>query len=191
MPRPRRLPTGDLKIAGVKTIKVTGIDYAGNVGPAAERADVYVDVDSSGLQGSLPPTEADVSTIEETSTSDVRFSLSEHADSVLISYVYVSGKDRLRPGEAKTRALVGGELLDLEEQVIPSTDFINAARKDTGLVDDTKYQLTLLGADLAGNFSLTDAGEMTYDTNRTWCRRSTYFSVSSNPPGGTSATTGR
>ncbi len=179
--RPAALPDGELK-TGVHTIKVTGTDYAGNVGPAAERADVYVDVDDLAFNG-LFPTEADISTIEETSTSDVRFALSEHADSVLISYTYVSGKDR--PGD-KTRALVGGELLDLEEQVIPASEFINAAREDTGLVDDSKYQLTLLGADLAGNFSLTDAGAMTYDTNYV-VPQITYFSVSSSPLGGTCA----
>ena len=165
---------------GVKTVKVTGTDFAGNVGPTAEFTDVYVDVDDLKFNG-LFPREEDITTIEETSTADVRFSLSEHADSVLISYEYVSGKDR--PGK-KTRALAGGELLDLEEQVIPHEEFINAARKDTGLVDDTKYELTLLGADLAGNFSITNAGEMTYDTNYV-VPKITYFSLSSNPPGGT------
>ena len=93
---------------------------------------------------------------------------------------------RTGQGKAKTRALVGGELLDDQEQVIPATEFINAARKDTGLVDDSKYQLTLLGADLAGNYSLTDAGEMTYDTNYV-VPKITYFSVSSDPLGGTCA----
>ena len=180
--RPAALPTGDLK-TGVKTIKVTGTDYAGNTGPAAERADVYVDVDNLAFNG-LFPREADVKIIEETSTSDVRFTLSEHADSVLISWIYISGPDRLRPDEAKTRALVGGELLTLEEQVFRNTEFINAARRDTGLVDNSKYQLTLLGADLAGNFSLTDAGQMTYDTNYV-VPAINYFTVSSNPPGGT------
>ena len=180
--RPAALPTGDLK-TGVKTIKVTGVDYAGNKGPAAERTGVYVDVDSLEFKG-LFPRQADVSTIEELSTSDVRFSLSEHADSVLISWIYKSGPDLLRQDEAKTRALTGGELLDLEEQVFPNTEFIHADRSDTGLVDDSKYQLTLLGADLAGNYSLTDAGEMTYDTNYV-VPEITHFTVSSNPPGGT------
>jgi hypothetical protein len=165
---------------GVKTIKVTGTDFAGNKGPAAERADVYVDIDDLAFNG-LFPTSADVSMIEETSTADVRFTLSEHADSVRIIYEYVSGRDR--PGQ-KIRDLAGGELLDLEEQVIPHEEFINAARKDTGLVDDTKYKLTLIGADLAGNYKVTDAGELTYDTNYV-VPRITYFSVSSNPPGGT------
>ena len=181
--RPAALPTGDLK-TGVHTIKVTGTDYAGNKGPAAERTGVYVDVDSLEFKG-LFPRQADVSTIEELSTSDVRFSLSEHADSVLISWIYKSGPDILRQDEAKTRALTGGELLDLEEQVFPNTEFIHADRSDTGLVDDSKYQLTLLGADLAGNYSLTDAGEMTYDTNYV-VPEITHFTVSSNPPGGTS-----
>ncbi len=165
---------------GVKTIKVTGTDFAGNKGPAAERADVYVDIDDLAFNG-LFPTSADISTIEETSTADVRFALSEHADSVRIIYEYVSGRDR--PGQ-KIRDLAGGELLDLEEQVIPHEEFINAARKDTGLVDDTKYKLTLIGADLAGNYKVTDAGELTYDTNYV-VPKITYFSVSSNPPGGT------
>ena len=48
----------------------------------------------------------------------------------------------------------------------------------------SKYQLTLLGADLAGNFNLTDAGEMTYDTNYV-VPPIQFFSVSSSPPGGT------
>ena len=165
---------------GVKTVKVTGTDYAGNKGPTAERTDVYVDVADLEFLG-LFPREADIKTIEETSTADVRFRLSEHADSVLITYEYVSGKDRRG---SKIRALAGGELLDLEEQVIEHEEFINTARGDTGLVDDTKYQLTLLGADLAGNFGLTDAGEMTYDTNYV-VPEINYFSVSSNPPGGT------
>ena len=89
--RPGGLPTGDLK-TGVHTIKVTGIDYAGNKGPAAERTGVYVDVDSLAFKG-LFPRQADVTTIEETSTSDVRFTLSEHADSVRISWIYKSGPD--------------------------------------------------------------------------------------------------
>ncbi|MCY3739150.1 MAG: T9SS type A sorting domain-containing protein [Gemmatimonadaceae bacterium] len=165
---------------GVKLVKVTGTDFAGNKGPAAERADVYVDVDDLAFNG-LFPTEADITTIEETSTADVRFTLSEHADSVRIIYQYVSGRDR--PGQ-KIRDLAGGELLDLEEQVIPHGEFINSARGDTGLVDDTKYNLSLIGADLAGNYKVTDAGDMTYDTNYV-VPKITYFSVSSNPPGGT------
>ncbi len=165
---------------GVKLVKVTGTDFAGNKGPAAERADVYVDVDDLAFNG-LFPTAADITTIEETSTADVRFTLSEHADSVRIIYQYVSGRDR--PGQ-KIRDLAGGELLDLEEQVIPHGEFINSARGDTGLVDDTKYNLSLIGADLAGNYKVTDAGDMTYDTNYV-VPKITYFSVSSNPPGGT------
>ena len=170
---------GELK-TGAKTVKVTGTDFANNTGPAATRANVYVDVDDLAFNG-LFPTSADVTMIEETSTADVRFSLSEHADSVLIIYEYVSGRDRR--GQ-KTRALSGGELLDLEEQVFPHEEFINAARKDTGLVDDTKYELKLIGADLAGNYKLTEAGELTYDTNYV-VPKITYFSVSSDPLGGT------
>ena len=85
---------------GLKTVKVTATDFAGNVGPTAEYTDVYVDVDDLKFNG-LFPREDDITTIEETSTADVRFSLSEHADSVLITYKYVSGRDR--PGR-KTRA---------------------------------------------------------------------------------------
>ena len=165
---------------GVKTIKVSGTDFANNAGPAAERADVYVDVDDLAFNG-LFPTEADITTIEETSTADVRFSLSEHADSVLVIWEYISGRDRT--GQ-KTRALAGGELLDLTEQVLEHETFINASRKDTGLVDDTKYELKIIGADLAGNYKLTSAGQMTYDTNYV-VPKITYFSLSSNPPGGT------
>ena len=175
-------PDGEIP-TGVKTIKVQATDLAGNKGPEAVRADVYVDVDTLTFNG-LFPRKDDVPTIEETSTADVRFSLSEHADSVLISYVYVSGKDALRAGEAKTRALTGGELVDLGEQVFEHEEFINAARRDTGLVHDTDYRLTLLGADLAGNYSLTDAGVMKYDTSYV-VPPITFFTMSSNPPGGT------
>lgn len=177
-------PDGEIT-TGLKKITVTATDMAGNTGPGVVREDVYVDVDTLTFDG-LFPRQADVSTIEETSTADVRFSLSEHADSVLISYRYVRGRDRLRPDQAKTRALAGGELLDLEEQVFAHEEFTfsSSARNDTDLVHDTVYRLTLLGADLAGNYSLTDAGEMKYDTTYV-VPPITFFSLSSNPPGGT------
>ena len=118
---------GELK-SGVKTVKVSGTDFANNAGPATERTDVYVDADDLAFNG-LFPTQDDIETIEEMSTADVRFTLSEHADSVLVIWEYVSGRDRT--GQ-KTRALVGGELLDMTEQVLEHETFINAARARHG-----------------------------------------------------------
>ena len=157
---------GALK-TGVKTVKVTGTDLAGNKGPTAERADVYVDVDDLAFTGLFPTKAALKSGKIEEETANVRFTLSEHADSVLLTYRVTSAArgGPERNNDRKLRALVGGELLDTEEQIIYHDEFINAAKKDTGLVSGSKYELTLLGADLAGNFALTDAGEMTYDTS--------------------------
>ena len=55
--------------------------------------------------------------------------------------------DRERVNHEKVRVLVGGELLDTEEQIIYADEFVSteSAEKDTGLVHGSKYHLTLFG----------------------------------------------
>ena len=135
---------------GLKTIEVTGTDLAGNSGATLTRTNVYVDVDSLGFDRLFPTTDSELDTLDE-NTAIVVFQLTEHADSVLITYDKMSGDDT---AAERTRALVGSELTDLTEQEITVDS----------LVSDTEYTLTLLGADLAGNYSETLAGTFTYDT---------------------------
>ena len=71
------------------TIKFTGTDVAGNVGPALTRENVYIDVDNIDFIRSFPfgsgTEESGLDTIEA-KTAVVVFRLSEPADSVSIKY---------------------------------------------------------------------------------------------------------
>ena len=132
---------------GSQSISFQGRDLAGNWGPALTRTNVYVDVDEINFDRLFPTTENALDTLEE-ETAKVTFKLSEAADSVLITYTPSSGTTR-------TRALVGSELTTLTEQTF-TVDSLQS-----GL----KYGLTILAADLSGNYNRTAADSFVYDTS--------------------------
>ncbi len=144
---------------GMHTITFKGQDLAGNVGASLSRTNVYLDVDDINLVrlfptkaafGSATATRND--TIEE-ETSKVIFRLSEPADSVLISYVGITGADA---GKTRTRRLSGTQLTNTStEQTLPVDSLANG----------TKYQLTVLARDLAGNFTRSAPDTFLYDTS--------------------------
>jgi hypothetical protein len=143
---------------GMHTITFQGQDLAGNVGATLSRTNVYIDVDDISLVrlfptkaafGSVTATRND--TIEE-ETSKLVFKLSEPADSVLISYVGITGADA---GKTRTRRLSGTQLTNTStEQTLPVDSLANG----------TKYQLTVLARDLAGNFTRSAPDTFLYDT---------------------------
>jgi hypothetical protein len=144
---------------GMHTITFKGEDLAGNVGATLSRTNVYIDVDDINLVrlfptkaafGSVTATRND--TIEE-ETSKLVFKLSEPADSVLISYVGITGADA---GKTRTRRLSGTQLTNTStEQTLPVDSLANG----------TKYQLTVLARDLAGNFTRSAPDTFLYDTS--------------------------
>jgi hypothetical protein len=148
---------------GVYSVAFKGKDLAGNVGPVLTRTDVYIDVDDVKFER-LFPTKASfgdvnaarVDTLDE-ETSKLVFKLSEPVDSLLITYKSVSGPDHPSSGnKLRTRRLTGSQLTNTaSEQLIPVDS----------LVHGTKYELTVLARDLAGNFTRTRQDTFFYDTS--------------------------
>ena len=151
--------TDTLLKTGVHTITFQGKDLAGNLGEELKRTNVYLDVDDITLVRLFPTKAAfgdaaatRIDTIEET-TSQVVFKLSEPADSVLITYLGLTGGDAT---VSRTRRLSGSQLTNTSaEQTLPID----------GLVNGTSYKLTVLARDLAGNFTRSDADTFLYDTS--------------------------
>jgi hypothetical protein len=144
---------------GVYTLRVQAEDLAGNLGPELVRTNVYVDITPLTLarmfpaKGAFGPvTAARVDTIEET-TSPVRFALSEPADSVVIRYTAIAGKDTT--GKIRTRKLSGDEL----------TNTTLGRYAIEGLIDSTTYALTVVARDLAGNYTISGPDTLCYDTS--------------------------
>jgi hypothetical protein len=146
-------------VDGVYTLVAQPEDVAGNLGPMLVRPGVYVDLTPISLSGLFPSkaafgpiVAARVDTIEE-STSPVQFALSEPADSVVIRYEAISGRDTL--GIVRTRKLSGDEL----------TSPLRGSYAVMGLRDSTTYRLTVLARDLAGNYSIWGPDTLRYDTS--------------------------
>ncbi len=137
---------------GLHTINYTATDLAGNIGAALSRTNVYVDVDDILLSRLFPTDASGLDTIEET-TAQVVFRLSEPADSVVINYAGISGPDDQK---VRTRRLSGTSLTNTStEQTLPVDS----------LKTGTKYVLSVLARDLAGNFTRTTADTFIYDTS--------------------------
>ena len=122
---------------------------------------VYIDVDDLDFQRLFPTTlgfgdkegKARIDTIEE-ETAKLSFTLSEPADSVLITYTGVEdgGPDA---GNLRTRRLSGSELTRTDAAQLIVVD---------SLMHGTLYQLKILGRDIAGNFTQDGPDTFYYDT---------------------------
>jgi hypothetical protein len=144
--------TGDSTIVtGVHTIKFKAQDIAGNVGPELTRTNVYVDVDDIQLARLFPTSASGLDTLEE-ATSKLVFRLSEHADSVLITYKGIAGNDN---GATRKRPLVGSELTNITSEQTFTVD---------SLKSNSLYTLQLIAADLSGNYTQTSLDTFVYDT---------------------------
>ncbi|MCC7261317.1 MAG: T9SS type A sorting domain-containing protein [Candidatus Latescibacteria bacterium] len=144
-------PTSDSLHTGLHTIKFQGKDLVGNAGSELSRTNVYIDVDDIMLSRLFPTDASGLDTIDEV-TSQVVFKLSEPADSVVISYETVDGADT---APVRTRRLSGSSLTNLSEQT-----FVVDSLK-TG----TRYKLSVLARDLAGNFTRSTPDTFRYDTS--------------------------
>jgi hypothetical protein len=143
---------GDSTIAtGVHTLKFKGQDLAGNIGPVLSRTGIYVDVDDITLARLFPTAASGLDTLEE-NTAKIVFRLSEHADSVLISYTGIAGNDN---GKTRTRPLVGSELTNITSEQTFTVD---------SLQSNSLYTLQLVAADLTGNYTQTSLDTFVYDT---------------------------
>ena len=134
---------------GMHTIKFTGTDVAGNVGPTLTRENVYVDVDNIDFIRSFPfgsgAEESGLDTIEA-KTAVVVFRLSEPADSVSIEYKGIAmGADADSNEVDKSRAyqLVGSQLTNTTSQ---------QKFRIPGLQHDNQYVLQVAARDQAGNW---------------------------------------
>ena len=170
---------------GMHTIKFTGTDVAGNVGPALSRENVYVDVDNINFIRSFPfgsgTEESGLDTLEA-KTSVVVFRLSEPADSVAIEYKGIAmGADADSNDVDKSRSyqLVGSQLSNTTSEgkfPIP------------GLQHDNQYVLQVAARDLAGNWFEGVADTFWYDTSfvvpaaARFCRK-IHQAGRRNPPG--------
>ena len=164
---------------GMHTIKFTGTDVAGNVGPALTRSDVYVDVDNIDFIRSFPfgsgDEESGLDTIES-QTSVVVFRLSEAADSVHIEYKGIAtgaDADSNEVGKSRTYALVGGQLANTtteQEFRVP------------GLQHDNRYVLQVIARDLAGNWFESVHDTFWYNTDYV-VAQAAKFAVKITPPG--------
>jgi hypothetical protein len=144
--------TGDSTITtGVKTITFKAQDLAGNVGAVLTRTNVYVDVDDLTLNRLFPTAASGLDTLEE-ETSKLVFRLSEHADSVLITYTGIAGNDN---GKTRKRPLVGSELTNIASEQTFTVD---------SLTSNSQYTLQLVAADLSGNYTQTSLDTFVYDT---------------------------
>lgn len=137
---------------GLHTLTFQAIDLAGNTGTALSRTSVYIDVDDIMLTRLFPTDASGLDTIDEI-TSQVVFRLSEPADSVVINYMGISGPDDTK---SRTRRLSGTSLTNTSiEQTLPIDS----------LKSGTKYVLSILARDLAGNFTRSTADTFVYDTS--------------------------
>ena len=147
----------DSLLTGIHTIKFQGQDFGGNVGPELERTNVYIDVDDLQFQRLFPTkagfgkiTDDRLDTLEK-ETAKLSFTLSEPADSVLITYKGIDGPDE---DGVRTRRLSGSELTRTTPQLFPVDS----------LEHGTKYVLTVLGLDQSGNFAQAGPDTFLYDT---------------------------
>ncbi len=146
-------------VDGVYTLTAQPEDLAGNLGPVLVRPSVLVDLTPVALLGQFPSKAAfgpvgvaRLDTIEE-STSPVQFALSEPADSVVVRYEALSGRDTV--GVVRSRKLSGDELMTT----------VRGSYAVAGLCDSTTYRLTVLARDLAGNYTITGPDTLRYDTS--------------------------
>ena len=136
---------------GLKTIKFKAQDLAGNIGPEISRTNVYVDVDDISLQRLFPTAASGLDTLEE-ETAKLVFKLSEHADSVMITYTGIAGLDN---GKTRKRPLVGSELTNIASEQTFTVD---------SLTSNSQYTLQIVAADLSGNYTKTSLDTFVYDT---------------------------
>jgi hypothetical protein len=136
---------------GLHTISFQAIDLAGNVGTALSRTNVYIDVDDITLSRLFPTKASGLDTIEKV-TSQVVFRLSEPADSVVIAYMGISGPD---DAKSRTRRLSGTSLTNTTSEQTLAVDSLKSG---------TKYILSVLARDLAGNFTRSNPDTFLYDT---------------------------
>jgi hypothetical protein len=142
----------------IYTIKFSATDLAGNKNAAdLTRNNVYVDVDNLAF-ARLFPSGGGLDTLERV-TSRVIFRLSEPADSVIVTYTKLAGPD---PAASRSRLLTGSQLTNTTSEQEIQVD---------SLVSGTDYILTVLGRDLAGNYTKTAPDTFRYDT-LSWCRSS-------------------
>jgi hypothetical protein len=147
----QNVATGDSNIAtGVHTLKFKGQDLAGNIGPELVRTNVYVDVDDISLARLFPTAASGLDTLEK-ETAKLVFKLSEHADSVLITYTGIAGVDN---GKTRTRPLVGSELTNTAAEQTFTVDSLSS---------NSQYTLQLVAADLTGNYTQTSLDTFVYD----------------------------
>jgi hypothetical protein len=143
---------GDSNITtGLKTLKFQAQDLAGNLGPELTRTNIYVDVDDLTLLRLFPTAASGLDTLEE-ETAKLVFKLSEHADSVLITYTGIAGNDN---GKTRKRPLVGSELTNVTSEQTFTVD---------SLTSNSQYTLRLVAADLSGNYTKTSLDTFVYDT---------------------------
>ena len=133
---------------GMHTIKFTGTDVAGNVGPTLTRENVYVDVDNIDFVRSFPfgsgDEESGLDTIEA-GTAQVVFRLSEAADSVSIEYKGIAtgaDADSNEVDKSRSYQLVGGQLANTT----------GSQKFPIQLYHDNQYILQVAARDLAGNW---------------------------------------
>ena len=144
---------------GMHTLKLKAQDLGGNVGDELVRENVYVDVDELKFVRLFPTSagfgakegKARVDTLEE-ETAKLSFTLSEPADSVLITYTGLEGPDE---ENTRTRRLSGSELTRTDGAQLIVVD---------SLMHGTLYHLKVLGRDIAGNFSQAGPDTFLYDT---------------------------
>jgi hypothetical protein len=144
---------------GLYTLKLKGTDVAGNVGVEKAIENVYVDVDDfkfidpfPTMASFGPKTAARLDTIEET-TAVVTFQLSEPVDSLMVTYKGLTGPDA---NNTRTRKGTGVELTNTTKIWEFPVD---------SLKDLTKYELTIIARDLAGNYTLAGPDTFMYDTS--------------------------
>jgi len=156
------VPPGPTRaVTGMYTLAFTGTDVAGNVGPTLVRSSVYVDVDPLALWRLFPTrlavARARVDTIEA-QLSRVSFKLSEPVSAVKITYTPILATGALDTANAKSYSLAGTELITTTRmQRFPQVGPF------AGLVDNTWYKMSVLGRDLAGNYSLFGLEDFYYD----------------------------
>ena len=150
---------------GLYTITLQGTDLAGNKGTALSRTNVYIDNEAIKFQRFFPTNADEIDSLNAASAVTA-FSLSEHADSVEVSYIGTAGAD---VDKQRTRRLTTGELVDDKEQDVPVL----------GLVDLTQYTLIITGVDPAGNFSQLNAGTFAYNESYL-VKKIAQFTITSN-----------
>jgi hypothetical protein len=135
----------------IYSIKFSATDLAGNKSASdLTRTNVYVDVDNLAF-ARLFPTGGGLDTLEKI-TSRVIFKLSEPADSIIVTYTKLAGPD---PAASRSRLLTGSQLTNTTSEQEIQVD---------SLVSGTDYILTVLGRDLAGNYTKTAPDTFRYDT---------------------------